>query len=142
MIIFGLIGRNIHPYMDNYNDDWGKHIRMVCLVVILTEGGMELTFKGKGLVVILLTFLPQITEACTDAAFSFAVVDMPIFLRFALGFLVGAVSPGVLVPSCMFLQENGYGVDKGIPTTLIAAASFDDIVAITLFSIFVDISFR
>jgi len=56
--------------------------------------------------------------------------------------LIGAVSPAVLVPSCMFLQENGYGVDKGIPTTLIAASSFDDIVAITLFGIFTDIEFN
>ena len=27
MIIFGMIGRNISPYMDNYNDDWGYLIR-------------------------------------------------------------------------------------------------------------------
>lgn len=27
MIIFGMIGRNILSYMDNYNDDWGYFIR-------------------------------------------------------------------------------------------------------------------
>jgi hypothetical protein len=63
MIIFGMIGRNINSYMDNYNDDWGSEIRMVCLVVILTRGGMELSFKGKGFTIIFLTCAPQMAEA-------------------------------------------------------------------------------
>jgi NhaP-type Na+/H+ or K+/H+ antiporter len=41
----------------------------------------------------------------------------------------------------MYLQENGYGVDKEIPTILIAAASFDDIIAILLFGMFSDMEF-
>jgi len=41
----------------------------------------------------------------------------------------------------MNLQDNGYGVDKAIPTTLIAATSFDNIIAITLFGIFSDLGF-
>ncbi|CAI2364810.1 unnamed protein product [Moneuplotes crassus] len=142
MIVFGIIGRNIHPYMDHFNDDWGANIRMVCLVVILTRGGMELSFSGKGLTVFLLTVAPQMFEASTIAGISKAVFDLPIYLCFSLGFVVGAVSPAVLVPSCMYLQDNGYGVDKEIPTTLIAAASFDDIIAITVFSIFTDLAFN
>jgi len=80
MIIFGIIGRNIHDYMDNYDDEWGKYIRMVCLVVILTRGGMELTFKGKGLIVVLLTFIPQFTEAVTIAGMGKLLLDLPIYL--------------------------------------------------------------
>lgn len=41
----------------------------------------------------------------------------------------------------MQLQDQGYGVDKDIPTILIAAASFDDIIAITIFGIFSDLAF-
>lgn len=55
---------------------------------------------------------------------------------------MGAVSPAVLVPSCMILHNNDYGTKKGIPTTLIAASSFDDIIAISVFSIFLTISFN
>jgi solute carrier family 9B (sodium/hydrogen exchanger), member 1/2 len=142
MIICGLIGRNFHPYMNNYNDDWGKYIRMVCLVVILTRGGMELTFKGKGLTVILLAIFPQLSEALTDTVFSFWIVELPIYLRFTLGFLIGAISPGVVVPSWMHFIERGYGLDKGIPNSLIAASNFDVIFAITIFGVFVNISFR
>lgn len=42
----------------------------------------------------------------------------------------------------MYLHENGYGVDKEIPTILIAASSFDDIIAILLFGIFTDMGFN
>lgn len=80
MIIFGMIGRNIHPYMDHYNDEWGTNIRKVCLVVILTRGGMELSFKGKGITVFLLTFVPQLVEATSIAGVSKLVFDMPIYL--------------------------------------------------------------
>lgn len=34
----------------------------------------------------------------------------------------------------LLLQEGGYGVEKGIPTLLMAAGSFDDILAITGFN--------
>ena len=39
----------------------------------------------------------------------------------------------------MILHKAEYGVKKGIPTTLIAASSFDDIIAITVFSVFLSI---
>lgn len=49
-------------------------------------------------------------------------------------FVLGAVSPAVVVPSMLLLQKEGYGVEKGIPTLLMAAGSFDDILAITGFN--------
>lgn len=51
-----------------------------------------------------------------------------------LSFVLGAVSPAVVVPSMLLLQEGGYGVEKGVPTLLMAAGSFDDILAITGFN--------
>ncbi|TNN22669.1 Mitochondrial sodium/hydrogen exchanger 9B2 [Liparis tanakae] len=41
----------------------------------------------------------------------------------------------------LLLQRDGYGVDKGIPTLLMAAGSFDDILAITGFSTCLGIAF-
>ena len=49
------------------------------------------------------------------------------------------MSPAVVVPSLMILHKQEYGIRKGIPTTLIAASSFDDIIAITVFSVFLSI---
>lgn len=49
-------------------------------------------------------------------------------------FVLGAVSPAVVVPSMLRLQKDGYGVEQGIPTLLMAAGSFDDVLAITGFT--------
>lgn len=49
-------------------------------------------------------------------------------------FVLGAVSPAVVVPSMLVLAKEGYGVEQGVPTLLMAAGSFDDILAITGFT--------
>lgn len=54
---------------------------------------------------------------------------------------MGAVSPAVVVPSCINLRNQGYGVEKGIPSIVIAASSLDDVLAISLFGLFLGISF-
>lgn len=56
-------------------------------------------------------------------------------------FVLGAVSPAVVVPSMLLLQKDGYGVEKGIPTLLMAAGSFDDILAITGFTTCLGVAF-
>ena len=56
-------------------------------------------------------------------------------------FVLSAVSPAVVVPSLLNLQERKYGTKKGIPTLVIAAASVDDILAITGFTIMLSIAF-
>lgn len=144
MIIFGCLARNFlcREYMQHYPEPVAYWLRNVCLSVILLRGGMELDFAGKGLTVVLLTFVPQNFEAVGAALATRWIFKMPWSLCFAQGFTLGAVSPAVLVPSMMILQNAGYGVKKGIPTSMIAASSFDDIVAITVFSVFLTISFN
>jgi hypothetical protein len=56
-------------------------------------------------------------------------------------FVLGAVSPAVVVPSLLELQGQGYGEDKGISTLVIAAASIDDIAAISGFGVTVGLIF-
>lgn len=105
-------------------------------------GGIELSFKDKGLTVILLTIIPQLCEASIVAILSRNLFQMPWTLCFANGFCLGAVSPAVLVPSLLKLQNEGFGEEKGIPLTMIAASSFDDIIAITVFGVFTTLAFE
>lgn len=56
-------------------------------------------------------------------------------------FILGAVSPAVVVPSMLNLQIAGYGTKEGIPTLVMAASSCDDVLAISLFSVFLGIAF-
>lgn len=67
--------------------------------------------------------------------------DCKRLIRHTLRFVLGAVSPAVVVLSMLMLQERGYGVEKGIPTLLIAASSCDDIVALTGFNTFLGMAF-
>ena len=69
------------------------------------------------------------------------IFGLPWALAGAFGFILGAVSPAVVVPGMMILHEKKYGVEKGIPTTLIAASSFDDIFGITFFGLLSTIAF-
>lgn len=92
--------------------------------------------------VVLLTVGPQFGEAGVAAIVSKFLFDLPWLLAIALGFCLGAVSPAVLVPSCMALHNENYGTKKGIPTTLIAASSFDDIAAITIFGVCITLLFE
>ena len=59
-----------------------------------------------------------------------------------LGFVLAGVSPAVIIPSVIPLIEQGYGLQKGIHTLVIAACSADDVVAISGFGIFLGITFK
>ena len=64
-----------------------------------------------------------------------AIFGLPFHWGFLLGFVLGAVSPAVVVPCMMDLQQAKLGTEKGIPSLVIAAASIDDVLAITGFTI-------
>ncbi|XP_028347943.1 sodium/hydrogen exchanger 9B1 isoform X4 [Physeter macrocephalus] len=84
--------------------------------------------------------LPPLLAAMLQAALQRSPHGKRLNLSMAI-FVVGAVSPAVVVPSMLHLQEKGYGFEKGIPTLLIAASSLDDIVAITGFNTSLSIIF-
>jgi hypothetical protein len=63
------------------------------------------------------------------------------FASYVSSFVLGAVSPAVVVPSLLELQEKGYGEDKGISTLVIAASSIDDIAAISGFGVVLGLIF-
>ena len=89
MIIGGIIARNFFgDYMDNFNDQWGTYIRMICLSVILLEGGMELEFSAAGSIkmVILMTFIPFLSEAFTCASLASRMMAIPYSIAITLGF--------------------------------------------------------
>ena len=144
MIIFGCIARNFFgDYMDNYNNQWGVYIRMGCLSIVLLEGGMDLEFDHEGSlkVIILMTLIPFLCEAALVTGSSMWLMSIPFKIAITLGFQMGTVSPAILVPAVDALAHLGYGVAKAIPTVCVAAASFNDIIAITIFRIAKSIAF-
>uniref|UniRef100_A0ABM5GJW9 Sodium/hydrogen exchanger 9B2 isoform X1 n=2 Tax=Pogona vitticeps TaxID=103695 RepID=A0ABM5GJW9_9SAUR len=146
MLLVGFLLRNIPSISDIVQIDvkWGATLRNIALSVILVRAGLGLdpkALKKLKAVCLRLSFGPCVTEACTTAVLSHFLMGLPWQWGFILGFVLGAVSPAVVVPSMLVLQSGGYGVDKGVPTLLMAAGSFDDILAITGFNTCLGIAF-
>eukprot|EP00878_Enallax_costatus_P024159 GHUV01025756.1.p1 GENE.GHUV01025756.1~~GHUV01025756.1.p1 ORF type:complete len:597 (+),score=94.95 GHUV01025756.1:384-2174(+) len=122
---------------------WGVQMRAAALGTIFLRCGLELEFKTMALYkwpALRLAFLPGVTEAIFDAGIAYAVFGMPFTMALSLGFILKAVGPGLVVPAMFQLQKQGWGANKGIPSTVVIAASFDDIIAITGFSIFINVA--
>ncbi|KAK7929220.1 hypothetical protein WMY93_005615 [Mugilogobius chulae] len=140
MLLMGFLLRNI-PYVNEgvngVDYKWSAALRNIALAVILARAGLGLdpsALKKLKSVCLRVSVGPCMIEACTVALVSHFLMKLPWVWGFILGFVLGAVSPAVVVPSMLLLQKDGYGVDQGIPTLLMAAGSFDDILAITGFT--------
>ena len=62
-------------------------------------------------------------------------------ILFWVRFVQAAVSLAVVIPCLLELQEQHYGVKKGIPTLVMAAASFDNVLCISAFGVCLGIAF-
>ncbi|XP_064487152.1 sodium/hydrogen exchanger 9B2-like [Ornithodoros turicata] len=146
MLIMGFALRNIDAIdIAQYIDPvWGGDLRSMALILILLRAGLGLdpavlrNLKGACL---RLTFCPCLTECLIVTIASHFYLGFPWLWGTLLGFVLAAVSPAVVVPSMLWLQTEGYGMDKGIPTLVMAAASFDDVAAITGFGVAMGVVF-
>ncbi|XP_074555231.1 sodium/hydrogen exchanger 9B2 [Halichoeres trimaculatus] len=146
MLLAGLLLRNV-PYITDavfIDTHWSSALRNIALSIILTRAGLGLNPSALSrlkAVCVRVAVGPCMVEACVISIMSHFLLGLPWVWGFILGFVLAAVSPAVVVPSMLLLQKEGYGVDKGIPTLLMAAGSFDDILAITGFSTCLGIAF-
>lgn len=135
------LGVGLGPYGLNLLDEillaGAQDLRMLALVVILLKAGLGLNrrvlneVKGPALT---MGVLPCILEGLTVSIAAYYILDFPWAVAASLGFVLAAVSPAVVVPSMLYLKEKGLGMNKGIPVMVLAGASVDDVVAITLLS--------
>ena len=137
MLLAGLaLANSPGDLLDDIPENWSVGLRLVALTVILLRAGLGLDLEALARLrgsLVRLAFLPNLTEAATVALAAVVVLDLPPLWGLLLGFVVAAVSPAVVVPSLLDLQQRGYGVAKGIPSLILAAATFDDVLSITGF---------
>lgn len=137
MLTVGLVVGNLSP-QTNANEDLSSFFTSAGLAVILLRSGLELdlsSLKKASYLTLRLTLIPGCFEAIVTALCGIFILGMPFWLSISLGFILAAVSPAVVVNGMLKLQHEGYGIEKGIPSLIIASASLDDIVAITGFTI-------
>lgn len=146
MLLAGVLLRNTPVVTDAVyiNFRWSASLRNIALAVILTRAGLGLdasALKKLKAVCVRVAVGPCLIEASTVALLSHFLMGLPWIWGFILGFVLGAVSPAVVVPSMLLLQKDGYGTEQGVPTLLMAAGSFDDVLAITGFTTCLGIAF-
>ena len=79
------------------------------LSMILTRSGLELdvaAFLSVGIMAARLTALPGVCEALAVSAIVIPLFGMPYALGLSLGFILGAVSPAVVVVGMFDLQKK------------------------------------
>ncbi len=145
MLLAGIAVRNA-PWglVDDLPEGWSVTLRLTALAVILLRAGLGLDLRALvdlRVNLLRLAAFPNLSEALTVATAAYLLLDLPVTWAVLLGFVISAVSPAVVVPSVLDLQERGYGTAKGIPSMILAAASFDDVISITGFGVALSLIF-
>ena len=132
----GVIARNMTVWnRDAFNEEIASYIKSFSLMVILVRGALELQFKGRLIGVILLTFIPFLTELIFDFFVIKFGFKIPTAISFAYAVCVTAVAPAVVVPMMLLYIKEGYGAKKGIPLKIIASSTFENIIILVIFGI-------
>lgn len=131
-----LLGPSVLNFLDKTLLDIASYLRQVALVIILTRSGLSLDFKTLkkiGRPAFLMCFLPAIMEIIGISLLGPVILNISIHESLLLGSVLAAVSPAVVVPRMIKLQNEGYGTNKHVPELIMAGASCDDILVIVLF---------
>ncbi|AKL93994.1 sodium/hydrogen exchanger [Clostridium aceticum] len=141
MLVLGVL---IGPYGLDWLDESilliSGDLRKIALIIILIRAGFGInrdTLNKIGIPAVKLSCIPGIFEGLTVMLVAGYLLDISRVEAGMLGFIIAAVSPAVIVPSMLSFIERRKGEEKGIPTLILAGASVDDVVAITIFSSFV-----
>lgn len=113
-----------------------SYLRQIALVIILTRSGLSLdisTLKKIGRPAILMCFVPACFEIAGIVIFAPLLLDISVAEALLLGSVLAAVSPAVVVPRMIKLQQQGYSARHALPELVMAGASCDDIFVIVLF---------
>lgn len=138
-----LLGILIGPYSLNLINDnllnISADLRKIALIIILLRAGFGIKrteLKNIGKPALKMSCIPGILEGFAIAIASTVLLDFTFIQGGILGFIIAAVSPAVVVPQMINLINNKRGTDKNIPTLILAAASIDDVFAITIMTVF------
>lgn len=140
MLLFGILGGFFYsPLIPPVLWDLEPTLKSLALIVILLRAGLGLsraTLNKVGLTAVLMTFIPCLFEGVALTLLIHHFFSFPWPVSGLSAFMLAAVSPAVVVPSMLELKEGGYGKEKEVPSIVLAGASVDDVIAITLYSLF------
>lgn len=142
MLLGMLLGPNILNIVPEVTIQSAPFIKDTALVIVLFIAGLGIKveqMKKIGRPALLLSIIPALFEGITIMILAVQLLDFTYIQGGVLGFIIAAVSPAVLIPSMLKLIQDRYGSDKSIPEMLMVGASADDTVAITCFTMFLNL---
>ncbi len=119
-----------------------SELRNAALIVILIRAGLGIskqTLNKIGGPALRMSCIPGIVEGGVIIVVAHYLLGLPWLEAGMLGFIVAAVSPAVVVPQMLDLKEKRFGEHKEVPTLILAGASLDDVFAITIFYVFLNL---
>lgn len=141
MLLFG-VGLGALPLLATWPEGLvvlEPFFKSFALVVILLRAGLGLrrqTLHRIGPTALAMAILPCLLEGITLTLALRLIFGFEWAISAMGAFMLAAVSPAVVVPAMLHLSESGYGKRNEVPTLILAGASVDDVLAITLFAIF------
>ncbi len=140
MLVTGII---LGPYVLDFLDpsilSISSELRKIALIIILLKAGLSLNLadlKKVGRPAVLMSFVPASFEILGYVLFAPLVLGINHTEAAVMGAVLGAVSPAIVVPRMVELNEKKYGTSKSIPQLILAGASCDDVFVIVLFTAF------
>lgn len=140
---FLLIGIILGPYVTNIlNIEFmglTREIATFSMVILLIRAGLGLSrdaLRKVGRVAVEMSSIPSICEGITIMILGHFLLGISFIESGMLGFILAAVSPAILVPRMINLINKKIGTSKGVPAILLTGSSADDVIAITIFSVF------
>ncbi len=144
MLIGGiLVGPSALNWLDDSMLAISTDIRRITLIIVLLRAGLGLnrkTLQKIGKPAAFMSTVPVVFEGLFVALMVIILFDFSFVQGGMTGFMIAAVSPAVIVPSMLALMKKGVGKKNHAPSVILASASVDDVIAITVFSMFVGIS--
>lgn len=114
-------------------------LKTFALIVILLRAGLAIhkhALKKVGKAALLMSFLPCLIEGIALTFIIMYFFGFELYIAGLTGFMLAAVSPAIVIPSMLEMKQNGSSVNEKLPTLLLTGSSLDDVLAITLFSMF------
>ena len=112
-------------------------LREIALIVILTRAGLSLNIKDLKVVgrpAVMLCMVPALTEIVGYMLFATLFIGTSLLESAIIGTVIAAVSPAVVVPRMIALQEEKFGTLHSVPQMVNAGSSMDDIFVIVAFT--------
>lgn len=123
----------IHPDVLRASADFRK----IALIIILLRAGFEMsrkTLARVGWTALLMSFIPATCELLGVVLLAPPMLGISVLESAMLGAILGSVSPAIVVPHMIDLQQRRVGTGKDIPALLIASSSVGNVYVIIVFT--------